>query len=269
MYFPLDIFTHIIVHLDRSSLKSLCLTSQDLVPICRSLLFQALSLNLSSYQNQRFKVLQKFAALLAQSPHLATYVRHLQYSFAGIDSTESQLALTVLKALDRIETLTLANSSHLEALLIPDNLALLVLEIMRSPSLMRLHIVDLPVWILRGVGLGLTSLKVHYDHGCKTQIGARPTKQVNRALVTYEDSIIGRNVSLTSFCVDKHFLKVVRTFGFGSQANRRLDLSELIDIQAHNLSPSFLEEMTTTAKKIKQLDWTSKPSRSLPLVSTY
>ena len=127
-----DIFTHIIVHLDRSSLKSLCLTSQDLVPICRSLLFQALRFNLPSYQNQWFKVLQKFAALLAQSPHLATYVRHLQYSFAGIDSTESQLALTVLKALDRIETLTLANSSHLEALLIPDDLALLVLEIMRS-----------------------------------------------------------------------------------------------------------------------------------------
>jgi len=107
----------------------------------------------------------------------------------------------------------------------------------------------------------------------KTQIGARPTKRVEAALVAHEGSTIGRKASLTSFCVNKYFLEVVRTLGFGSQENRhqsRLDFSELVKIQASDLSLSIVEEITTTARKIKRLDWTSKSSPFLlSLVSTY
>jgi len=92
------------------------------------------------------------------------YVRHLHFSLDRIGPTEAQLALTVLKALGRIQILTLTNLPQIETLSIPDDIALSVLDIIRSPGLKRLHIYNLPMWILRGVGVGLKSLQVQYDH---------------------------------------------------------------------------------------------------------
>jgi len=265
MHLPLDIFTHLILYLDNPSQKSLCLTSRDLVPICQSSLFQTMNYDLPHFQARRVKILQKSAALLHQSPHLATYVRHLQYSF-GIDLTESQLLSTVLKSLDRIEILTLSNRYHLEAPLIPDDLALSVLDTIRSPGLTRLYIENLPMWFLRGVGVGLTSLTIHYSHKTKTRIGAKPTEQVESALVTHEEGIMGRKIFLTSLRVEQHFLEAVRAFECGSLTKgpqSRLELSELVDIQINNLPLSFVEEVTTKATKLKRLDWKSKPDLTL------
>jgi len=273
MHLPLDIFTHLILYLDNPSQKSLCLTSRDLVPICQSSLFQTMNCDLPYFQARRVKILQKFAALLPQSPHLATYVRHLQYSFTRIDLTESELLSTVLKSLDRIQILTMSNSFDLEAPLIPDDLALSLLDTIRSPGLTRLYIKNLPMWFLRGFGVGLTSLRIHYGHKTKTRIGAKPTEQVERALVTHEEGIMGRKIFLTSLHVEKHFLEVVRAFKCGSLTKgpqSRLELSELVDIQVNNLPLSFVEEVTTKATKLKRLDWKSKPDLTLlSLFPTY
>jgi len=116
------------------------------------------------------------------------------------------------------------------------------------------------MWFLRGVGVGLTSLRIHYDHKTKTRIGAKPTEQVENALVTHEAGIMGWKLFLTSLRVEKHFLEAVRAFECGSLTKgpqSRLEISELVDIQVNNLPLSFVEEVTKKTMKLKWLDWKS------------
>ncbi|KAJ7468793.1 hypothetical protein FB451DRAFT_1257333 [Mycena latifolia] len=151
---PLDLIAAIVDELkhDRTSLKACSLAAAAFCPPGQRHLFRTMWLHVEhwgirsrnftpSYSGERRTpsgTIQKISALLSESPHLATYVRHLTIELPTSPDEETLLEHT-LQTVRNLETLAISGNLVLWNSLSPP-LASTILEVMARPALNRLHL---------------------------------------------------------------------------------------------------------------------------------